>query len=401
MPLVPFHPDESTQLFTAGDFFLYFSNPLSMVYQPDLEADLRQNYRLLDAPMVRYTVGMALFLSGQKSQAVDWNWSLSWKDNDRAGALPAPQTLLASRFLISLFFPCSLILIFLIGRKMGGISTGLLAAFLFSSNALILLHTRRAMSEGGLVCFVLWFLFLLLHEKTPSWLLGLAAALCVNWKLSTAPLAAIPLLYLIWREHGHLPGRAKQAAIYLGCFLALHFLLNPVFWANPASVLVKAAEARQQLLTAQTRAMENASSGIMLASPAERAVGMIAHLFYAPPAIQDIGNYTLDLQEQTQNYLNNPLHSLLRSFAGGSIMLILFFTGAMLLVMRFIKQRQSSDLLMLLAFGLQMGSLIAAVTLPFQRYWLPLVPFTCLFSAFALSQTGKIALQAFQSRKRP
>ena len=105
---VPFHPDESTNIFMSGDLSFALKNPGSLFWQPERPIDLRMHYRLLDPPTSRYLVGIGRSLSGFSALPADWDWSKTWQQNRAAGALPDEGLLTASRRAAALFFPFSL-----------------------------------------------------------------------------------------------------------------------------------------------------------------------------------------------------------------------------------------------------------------------------------------------------
>ena len=59
MNLVPFHPDESTQIFMSQDPFDFIKDPLSLSYSPDTELTSKMTYRAIDMPLTRYLIGFA------------------------------------------------------------------------------------------------------------------------------------------------------------------------------------------------------------------------------------------------------------------------------------------------------------------------------------------------------
>ena len=89
---VPFHPDEATQLYMSRDVEVLVSRPLSLAWTPDHQDDPQLTTRLLDAPLTRYTLGLGRTLAGLPAPAADWDWGLTWADNEAAGALPAAAT---------------------------------------------------------------------------------------------------------------------------------------------------------------------------------------------------------------------------------------------------------------------------------------------------------------------
>ncbi|MCJ7701941.1 MAG: hypothetical protein MUO62_10180, partial [Anaerolineales bacterium] len=132
---IPFHPDESTQLYMSSDFEALFTNPGSLFWQPQREGDPRQRYRELDAPITKYLLGLGRWIAGRDALPVDWNWAASWQGNLDAGAYPDAQLFRVGRVTITLLLPLSTFLIYLIGKHLQGRSTGLLAAILLGTNA--------------------------------------------------------------------------------------------------------------------------------------------------------------------------------------------------------------------------------------------------------------------------
>ncbi len=193
---VPFHPDESTYLFMSADWERFISNPISLGYQSN-DTGLQQQYRLLDPPLGRYLIGISRSLAGYSPPSADWDWALTWEENNRAGALPSPDSLTAARFGPAALFPFSLLLIYLAGWRLGGRFLGWSSMLLLATNALVLLHTRRAMSESGLIFTICLFIACLVFCRRRPWLLGIPVALMVCAKHSTLPLAVIGLLALL------------------------------------------------------------------------------------------------------------------------------------------------------------------------------------------------------------
>src|SRR6185503_16409408 len=131
-PRVPFHPDESTYLYMSQDFDrLIYQGPGAVTWPTaDQPADVLR-YRLLDAPMVHYLVGLGRSLAGLPALPHDWNWSANWDENARAGALPSPAQLAAGRFPGALLMALSLGLVYAVGARLNGPATGLMAVLLY------------------------------------------------------------------------------------------------------------------------------------------------------------------------------------------------------------------------------------------------------------------------------
>lgn len=387
---VPFHPDESTQLFMSADLETAFTNPCLLAWQANREDDLRQHYRELDAPLTRYVIGIGRMLAGLPALKTDWNWSLDWDANEQNGALPNPSLLLAGRLAVGVFFPFSLLLIFLAGRRLGGRITGWVAFILMAGNALLLLHTRRAMAEGGLVFTIcLTITFLVSFEERP-WLAAIPAALAFNAKQSAGVMALVVLLAACWS----LPGKSspwrwrfKNLGISLAVLAIITVILNPFLLNHPLQAAGAAMDARQDLLTRQVETMQSVAPGQVLDSIPLRAGSLIAHLWITPPAIAEVANYLEQTQAAQNAYLANPLHSLFRGLAGGGLLLGLSLAGFILAAMRIRKinpiDRRRSILFLLIPV-LQFVALAWLVPLPTQRYAIPLVPSGCLLCGMAI-----------------
>src|SRR4029079_16159971 len=197
-PGVPFHPDESTYLYMSQDFDrLIHQRPASVTSQSANQPADVLRYRLLDAPMIHYLVGLGRSLAGLPALPRDWSWSMNWVENGLLGAMPSPAQLTAARLPVALLTALSLGLVYSIGARMSGLATGLLGALLYGLSGVVLLQGRRAMAEGPLVFFGLLTIWLLLSRprQRPEFA-GASAALTVASKLTglaMAPIAALAL----------------------------------------------------------------------------------------------------------------------------------------------------------------------------------------------------------------
>jgi dolichyl-phosphate-mannose--protein O-mannosyl transferase len=122
-------------------------------------------YRLLNAPLAKYVLAAARWTVGVPASEVesDWDWAKSWEDNLAAEALPAQAILAAARTASALLVVLAVVALYFCGVALGGRATGLAAAILLGTNALVLLHGRRAMAEGALLFAIALALLGLLH----------------------------------------------------------------------------------------------------------------------------------------------------------------------------------------------------------------------------------------------
>jgi hypothetical protein len=339
---VPFHPDESTFLYMSGEFERATSNPFDLAWDKSASLTPVMRYRMIDAPQTRYLVGFSLAIFELPALENDWDWSISWQNNLESGAFPESRTLLVGRLTVASLFPLSLILLYLIGLKLDGRMLGIAAVVIFSLNPLILLHTRRAMAEGVLVFAVLLVLYALLHANQYPFLAGLAVGLAFNAKHSAGLLVPLGLLAACWISLS-IPNAYRRIAsnfvrFSIG-FGLLTLLLNPFLWRNP---------------------------------------------IIAPPLFSETGNYVENTAEVETAYLESFGSQIGRqTWVAG--LLIGFTLLGLIAAARSARskdqaQRRNAVILLLSFVSISLG-IVLLVHLAWQRYYLPLVPFTTIFSA--------------------
>lgn len=398
---VPFHPDESTQLFTSGDAEIFWQRPADVFWRPENEGSLRQLYRELDAPLTRNLIALGRWAAGRSAPAVDWDWGKTWEENRQAGALPDEKLLLSARLAVAALFPFSMLLLFLAARNLSNEFTAWAAVLLLASNSLVLLHTRRAMAESALLFGSILTIWAMLRAGRHPWLAGFAAGLAFCAKQSLAALAPAGLLGVIDQEA--LPPRlwlkktARAAALYVAAFLAITLLLHPFAWGNLPAAVRASVQARQNLARAQT----NDRPGQALNTPGRKLLAMTGSLYLTPPMFAETSNYQKETQAAEAAYLANPLHSLFRTLPAGSVYLTLSLFGFGAGVCGALRGSSRRKLAVLLAATvLQAGALLIAVPLPWQRYYMPMVPFTILWAAYGVDQVFSRAVSQSRGRLR-
>jgi hypothetical protein len=389
---VPFHPDESTQIFMSADIDTLFSRPADLFWSAAKTQDVRQTYHELDAPLARYLIGFGRKIAGLPALPVDWDWSNSWDANQAAGALPGAGLLLVARLSVAILFPFSLFFIFKSGQAIGGSVMGWAAMLLLTANPLVLLHTRRAMAESGLIFSITLFLWALARPVRPAWLIAIPAALVFCSKQSAGILALVGVVFLLWKgwqQHHTLSKQLIDTALFGLVFLAVVGLLNPFLWSNPIQAVQAAIRARQNLTGNQVAALGAVRPDMLLGSLPQRLLGLVAQLFITRPAVADIGNYVAQTKSAEVAYFSSPFTQLMGGFIGGGVLLILSLAGFFLATANSIKSRDSTKQLTqltLLSTLLIFFTLVWFLPIPWQRYYLPLVPFTCLWVAYTISK---------------
>jgi len=388
--LVPFHPDESTYLFMSSDFEALLQDPLSLVWEADKAGDPRQHYRAVDPPLTRDLLGLGRTIAGLKALPADWDWSKSWEENQQAGALPDEGLLTTGRITMTLLLPFSLWLIYQVGNKVNSDLTGLLAMLLLGTNALVLLHGRRAMAEGVLVLGTMLALWGILQAGQRPWLAGLCAALVFNAKHTGLALLPVSMLAACWPLPG-MPfrwGKATMALIQvLGVFILLTLALNPYLWSDPLHAIKAAWSERQELVQRQLADTARLTPGQVLSDPARRAAALLANLYLLEPSFAEVGNYQAQTAAAERAYLSAPGTSLFRGVAWGSLLFTLTLAGITIAITRLRRiqaLKRRNVILVLIAMSAQVASLIWLVPLPWQRYVIALVPYVCVWIAYCL-----------------
>ncbi|MDR3574770.1 MAG: phospholipid carrier-dependent glycosyltransferase [Anaerolineaceae bacterium] len=388
---VPFHPDESTAIFMSSDFETFFTKPTQLFWNPNNEQDLRQHYRELDAPLSRYLIGFGRWISGLPATTQDWNWSANWDVNQQSGALPNSQLLLVARLSVAILFPFSLLLLFGTVRRIGNTFTAWATVILFALNALILLHTRRAMSESALVFTTILTIWSFVRFDKFPWIIAIPAALAFNAKQSAGVLALVGILavFVISLQKQKLYKKAfRNLVLYGFLFIGVTLLLNPFLWSNPIQAAIAAVQSRQTLLNQQMVTLASVSPEKSLTTIPSRFVALLAQLYFTPPAIADVSNYLQQTHTAETFYLSNPLNHLFRDLSGGAILLFLTLSGLIYNILQIVKAKgKPRELSFLTLAGIaQLLSLGLVVSLPYQRYCISLVPFICIWSAVGLNQ---------------
>lgn len=393
LPAVPFHPDESTQLFTSGDVEIFLRRPADLYWRTEKEDDLRQRYRELDAPLTHTILAIGRWLAGQPALPVDWDWGKTWQQNDQAGALPSPSLLQAGRMAVAMLFPFSVLFLFLAARRATNEFTAWIAALLLVGNALVLLHTRRAMAEGALLFTLTLSMWVIVEAEKRPWLVAIPAALAFCAKQTLAALGPAGLLAALWP----LPvtniasGKQKvvrifgQVVLFGISFAVIVLLLNPFLWDRPIPAAQAAFRARQALASAQTADRPDQA----LNSPGRKLIGLVGSVYLTPPIMAETGNYLANIKTAEEAYLANPFHTLFRSLPAGGILMVLSLFGFTVTAFRTARPGHPARrglALLLAATLLQILALYALVPLPWQRYYLPAVPYACLWTAAGIDQ---------------
>ncbi len=379
IPSVPFHPDESTQIFMSSDVSISTD---MLAFVPGNKTGDRWRLRLIDSPLSRTMMGWALKINNMKSNPADWNWSADWQTNIASGAMPADNTLYTARWSVAWVFPFTCLFLYLLAKKINGKSTAVIAVLLMTTNALVLIHTRRAMSESVLLCTTTALIWLIIDFKNRPWLTAILSGLAVNAKQTAIPLMALAGVEIFLLPNTvSLSKKVRNILVFFTIILGISWSLNPAYWRYPTEAIREGLSQRQELTT-KMRADYHTSK-----NPLEQMIFLIAQVFIQPPAAYDVMNYAEDTDSAVDAYLSQPYNTLFRGFSGGAVFLILSILGWIILWRQSRKNsrdRQLSFLILNLILLVFILMLMFASAAPFQRYYIILVPVLSIYQATAV-----------------
>lgn len=386
---VPFHPDESTQIYMSQDVKEILTNPIKMAWVPGQAPSPETRLRKLDAPLTRYLIGSGRLLSGTQGVASNWNWAKTWQENRGQGALPSNGTLWVSRASITLLLPISLFFFYQFLTHISHKTTGFLGVLLLGSHPLVLLHARRAMAEGSILFGVCFFLFTLLYRKQHPWLVGLAIGIAYNAKQSTLALlpAGIIAVSIVPEIRQNLSKLIKNILQLIGASTMITYILNPILWKAPFRAMIESWQTRFAFTAQQIKTISAQAPHRVLDSFPERLLSLINNLYLNQPSIADVGNYIAHTQQAEDIYLRLPFTTLGRGFIWGGIFLTLTLAGVVYLIANFTsynRYKRISLILLLLSASSQTAALQVAVPLTWQRYVIPVIPYMIITISMGL-----------------
>jgi len=390
LSLVPFHPDESTHIFMSQDTELLFTQPLSLSWEQDQPYSNEIMLRSLGAPLTKYLIGLSRLITNIPQLAADWNWSLSWDENVAAEAFPSHRLLLTSRATTTILLPFALIFLFAAIKRVYSKATAYVAVIFLGLNPLLLLHGRRAMNEAAAllgICFFIWAISL---EKIRPWLLGLALAIAFAAKQAT--IALLPIGIIAVCKPFKIPSDpnsiAKRFAVLCFFFALITYSMNPFLWKNPIRSAIYSHKVTTELKTNQFADYFPLGEDAKKQTLPYRTIVLFANLYLNQPRTADVGNYLDDIKSQEEAYFNFPLHDFSRSKIPATIFLVLTLSGFILGIVRSLSRSETSNsttIYFLLATTIQFFTILFLLPLPWQRYIIPLLPFSCIWASLGFT----------------
>ncbi|MEQ8672348.1 MAG: phospholipid carrier-dependent glycosyltransferase [Aggregatilineales bacterium] len=405
--IVPFHGDESTTIWMSRDFdFIVNQRNLDLVrYQDPPLNETEQQLRFAAAPLTKYAFGLAWTLNGYSLQDINdqWVWGAGWDYNQQTGHMPSDDLLMIARWTSTLFLAGSMVVLFFIGRKLGGAPVAYLATLYYTLNPAILLNGRRAMLEGTTIFFgllvVLAGLWLLQNRNWASaLLLGFAAGCAVAAKHPNIFIVVAVFVvcggYAVYQSLSEdetadpdefsppTIGPSDPYNLITLLFvsgimsLLLFFALNPVLWDEPADRISDMIQARSDILNTQLDVFGGYSDY------GDQFAGFFRQVFIARPQYYEAPDWGNFISAQIHQYEQTIWRgvSIGGGTVGGLIVFALVVYGFWILLKESSTRRSTRWIVGI--WGLVMFATTALITpLEWQRYYLSAMPAVALIGS--------------------
>ncbi len=407
--LTPFHGDESMQIHSSGDFATLFleRNPAALGANLDVELADPSSRRLLEGTINNWTVGLAWYLAGYHPSDLPpqpgWLWGEDYDRNIAHNMRPPQALLLSGRLPSTLFFAASVPVLFGIAWCFGGYRVAWIASGLYTLHPALLLNGRRAMMEGPMLFFgLLTVLFAGImirrgHFSNRRWWLALAlgGGLALASK-HTAVLFLAGALGWLWTAALLKRDRRQLLATTLSCALcgllalAVFLVLSPALWPGPPQLLPRVFQLRNELAQNQARALLASGSGMALT---ERIDQVLTQPFLRPPMFFEVPQWSEYevIRAEIDAWLASPLSGLQPGAVTGLALSLFALAG----LVPALRQPGRAGLVVWL--GLTVVALLFN-PLPWQRYYLPLLPIAILLAATAMAQLLELSILVIKRR---
>jgi 4-amino-4-deoxy-L-arabinose transferase-like glycosyltransferase len=402
---VPFHGDESTIIYMSQDIGSLRPDRITTLFYrdpPQVDPAI-QELRLLNGSITFFGIGALRRLVGFRSAdlAQQWDWGANYAYNEATGHIPSPPLLFVSRLWSAFCTLLSTAILFAIARRLLPRTGTWLTALMYVLLPVLLVNGRRANFEGSVqitLMLLLWAAVTLTQriatgrDKPIHWLLvGAAAGMATSAKhnslLVSAPVLAIVIVYGLSQRRDW--GRALRHALLVGAAMAaIFFALNPAWWSIDPRVPTEVLRLRVNLLQDQAGQFGG------FANVGERIAAALTNVI-APPQYYEVeAGWPEWIAGQIQQYESQTFLLVpLRGVPLPPITLIVAVIGVIVL------PRTPAAQLIRLSAIFTLLSLLLLNPLPWQRYYLPLVPFYALFYGAGIAHLGAFVWRWIGSRR--
>lgn len=404
VPLAPFHGDEPMQISMSRDYAtaILEGRWSDLLTQPPYDIDTDAHLRLINGTVNRYAIGVAWQIAGYTAADLPprpgWDWGLSYADGVATGHRPGAAALNAARLPSALFTMLSVGVMFWIGRQIGGRPAAYIAAALYALNPALLLNGRRALQEGSMLCFGLLTVgiaaWLSRRDRPPWWAwvaLTLAGALTLASKHSggvfvaaawgwialsavTRPRTSVPITGAFPLRH--LAGILAALTCAGMATLALFVALSPALWNDPPARVGNLLEERARLLDIQV-----SIDPLAPLSFGDRIAAILLQPVIRPAMYYELATWAdVDaINAESAAYSASAWYGHPNGVIGVAIMAL----AGVGLVAALREGRRFGGLLLWLGVTALM---LLVNPLPWQRYYLPLIPVIAALAGLAAAQ---------------
>ena len=391
-----FHGDEPMQIYMSHDYATAFidHDPATLSTQPPYSIDTDSYLRLINGSVNRYAIGLSWQLAGLTVNDLPprpgWDWGLDYTTNVSTGHMPSAALLAAGRFSSTLFLALSVVVMFALGWQFGKpYASRPLAYFvsgLYALNPVSLLNGRRALQEGSTLFFGLLMILIAVligrrrgeGKSAPVYLwvvLILAGGLTLASKYTGIVYVAGALGWIFFAEAVQMRWRdlllTTGKLIVCGVLSILLFIaFSPALWSNPLARLVDSLGERGQLLSIQVASTPNAPMPLL-----ERVREIIVQPFMSAPEQFEVAFWSnfKAVTDDVTRYMSSPFSGLQFCVVLGGALTLLAGIGILFSLRRDWRAG-------LLAWMLVTVVSLLANPLPWQRYYLGLIPLATLLA---------------------
>jgi 4-amino-4-deoxy-L-arabinose transferase-like glycosyltransferase len=411
VPSVTFHGDEVYYMLMARDYFTVFVEgrpdllPVKAVWESDTAM-----HRVVIGSTTPYFIGASWALAGkQKHELAQNGWYLfgiSYDDNQNMGLVPSPDRMLIARLPIALLFCGSAALMFGLARLIAGKHSRFAALFpylvsgLYALNPVLLVNGRRALQESALLFFGLGVIAIaafisrkreLAERVHPLWWLGLivVGGLACASKQSGLLYAAAAFGWLavaeltrVQRPRALVWFGAKLAAVGLLTLLA-YYALSPGLWnADPLFRFQDMVATRERAMAVQITLTPGAP-----APPLDRLRNIVMNPFILPAQHYEVSGFAESpaFMASLNAYMASPLSGLQFGAVLGTLLTVI--AGAGLVINLSSRARGYPSNALAAGLYVWIAANVAALMfnpLPWQRYYLSVIPPMTIFCALGL-----------------
>jgi hypothetical protein len=401
---VPFHGDESMQIYMSRDYYdlVQVRHVETLFYRESIDSEiglLDQQLRIVNGTVNKLTIGLAWDLAGYTVTDLNqpWYWGMpdEWEWNRANHGMPSEDLLRYARLPSTLFTALSVSVIFAIAWVIThNHAAARMSALIYATYPAILLNGRRAMMEGSFLFFSsLVILSALMLGRTANtrrrivWvvLLGLSSGLAVASKhTAMIPVAVaflgVGMVPIVQRskpgeETTNEPPRCEisASAFFLPLILAgvvglvVFLALNPAWWSNPLRVASRVLDYRRDLLDQQIAGAK--ITGDYYDHEWQRLEKLADQALFARVQYYEVPYWKDFVTDRIADYEESWLAGRSDNLIWTGVLLLSLSVGIATLVKRW---REGSVWIGLVWLGGTALALLVLVPLDWQRYYLPL-----------------------------